>query len=206
MSTKRSKKGIRKPKAVILDIEGTTTDSSFVSKTLFPLIRKNFEKFLDETYEDIDTKDMIRKLRQLQSSGTIRGMPTIVVGSKQQVIDSVSRNVKWQMKEHNMTTEIKQLELLCWLWAYQNNLIKAHIYDDVSPSLHNWKTKAGINIYTFSSGLVLAQKLLFVNTIHGNIHPLIDNFFDSGVGSKKEVESYKLISNKIKKTFDSMVT
>ena len=190
-------KNISKPKAVLLDIEGTTTDTHFISRDLFPLIKKNWDKFLEQTYDSPETQEFIRKLRQMQKSGTFPGLPTIVIGNKKQVSRSAADCIKWLTKNKKNPTELKSLELLSWLWAYQNGLIKAHVYEDVSPSLHNWKTKSGIKVYVYSSALIIAQKLTFVNTIHGNLLPLIDDFFDNSIGNKTDVESYKLIAQKI---------
>ena len=92
------------------------------------------------------------------------------------------------------TSELKQIEIMCWLWGYQNGLIKGHIYGDVSSSLHEWKVKQGIKICTFSSGLSIAQQLMFCRTNHGNIHSLIDQFFDNSIGDKKDPQSYGLIA------------
>lgn len=89
------------------------------------------------------------------------------------------------------------MELLCWFWGNQNNLIKGQIYDDVSFALHDWKTKSGIKIYTFSSGLSAAQQLMLSKTNHGNVHCMIDQFFDSSIGDKTDSQSYGSIASKI---------
>jgi len=58
-------KKFAKPGAIILDIEGTTTDRKFVSETLFPFIRKQLTKYLTETYSATETKEAIQRLRDL---------------------------------------------------------------------------------------------------------------------------------------------
>lgn len=54
---------ISTPKAILLDIEGTTTDLSYVSKVLFPFIKSHLKQFLMETWgrpEVLDTVDRLR--------------------------------------------------------------------------------------------------------------------------------------------------
>ena len=62
--------------------------------------------------------------------------------------------------------------------------------------MHQWKN-SGIKLYTFSSGLSIAQQLIFVRTNLGNIHCLIDQFFDNSIGDKKEPKSYSAIAQSI---------
>ena len=46
----------------------------------------------------------------------------------------------------------------------------------------------------FSSGSVLAQKLLFANTEAGDLTKFISSYFDTKVGKKTEAESYRQIA------------
>ena len=185
-----------KPTVILMDIEGTTTDRHFMSSTLSPFIKTHMKQFLEEAFEWPETKQVVKQLRLAQQSGRYKGMPTISIGSKQAVIASVVDNVKWQMKNKTMTSQVKQMQILCWWWGFQKNMITTHVYDDVSTALHKWKSE-GIAVGVYSSAIVLAQKLLFVKTIRGNLYPLIDHFFDSSIGEKKNSESYKTIVNTI---------
>ena len=53
-------------------------------------------------------------------------------------------------------------------------------------------------ILIYSSGSVLAQKLLFAHTEAGDLTPFISGFFDTNVGAKKDAESYRRIANGLK--------
>jgi enolase-phosphatase E1 len=48
-----------------------------------------------------------------------------------------------------------------------------------------------------SSGSVLAQKLLFAHTETGDHTDLIDEYFDTGVGSKVDSGSYRKIARRL---------
>lgn len=54
---------VSKPAAILLDIEGTTTDICFVSKTLFPFIKSNIGRYFTDTYETPETREMVQRLR-----------------------------------------------------------------------------------------------------------------------------------------------
>ena len=53
-------------------------------------------------------------------------------------------------------------------------------------------------IFIYSSGSVLAQKLLFAHTEFGDLTSLIDGYFDTTIGQKKESESYRRIMQTIR--------
>ena len=57
--------------------------------------------------------------------------------------------------------------------------------------------EAGKLIAIYSSGSVLAQRLLFENTEAGDLTRYISNYFDTNVGGKKEKESYARIATKL---------
>ena len=50
-------------------------------------------------------------------------------------------------------------------------------------------------ILIYSSGSLLAQKLLFAHTEAGDLTPFISRFFDTNVGAKKDAESYRRIAD-----------
>lgn len=87
--------------------------------------------------------------------------------------------------------------LLCWLWGYSKGRIVSQVYKDVPKALHEWKRNNGIKLYTFSSGLTVAQKLMLCQTNCGNIYTLIDGFFDSSLGDKRSSKTFQAIGSAI---------
>lgn len=55
---------VEKPSVILLDIEGTMTDISFVSKKLFPFIKANIETYFDECYARPETQELIKRMRE----------------------------------------------------------------------------------------------------------------------------------------------
>jgi len=64
----------------------------------------------------------------------------------------------------------------------------------VPVAFERWR-KAGIIIAIFSSGSVLAQKLLFGRTTAGDLTSFIKDYFDTTTGPKREAQSYRAIAN-----------
>ena len=53
---------------------------------------------------------------------------------------------------------------------------------------------AGIELYVYSSGSVVAQKVLFAHTFAGDLTPLFAGHFDTTIGAKRDAASYKEIA------------
>ena len=61
---------VDKPAAILLDIEGTMTDISFVSKVLFPFIKANVANYFEDTYNRPETQELIRRMRESRKAAT----------------------------------------------------------------------------------------------------------------------------------------
>jgi enolase-phosphatase E1 len=78
------------------------------------------------------------------------------------------------------------------------------VYDDVPKAFEDW-TKAGHKIYIYSSGSVDAQKLLFANSVSGDLLKFVSGHFDTKIGAKQEAESYINIIKELSTTADDIV-
>ncbi|XP_061167082.1 enolase-phosphatase E1-like [Saccostrea echinata] len=187
-------------KALIVDIEGTTTPIGFVKETLFPYVEENLESFLTKRYDEDETKADIAALQELAIKEKADDQEGVIEipkeGSKEEIIKAVVANVKWQMDSDRKTTALKQLQGHIWREGYKTGKIKAELFEDVGPALQQI-VEEGINVYVYSSGSVEAQKLLFGNTEEGDLLELFTDFFDTTIGSKKDSASYKKIAEKI---------
>lgn len=61
------------------------------------------------------------------------------------------------------------------------------------PVLRAWND-AGIELYVYSSGSIVAQKVLFSHTFAGDLTPLFTDHFDTTTGAKREADSYAEIA------------
>jgi len=185
-------------KAIVLDIEGATTSIRFVYDGLFPFVRENVGRFLDQNWDDPQVQsdvDLIRAQAQSDLAGGAVDAPQVPSGA-QATADDVSRNVHWQMDQDRKTTGLKSLQGKIWKDGYASGELKGHVYADVPEALHRWND-LGISVYIYSSGSVAAQKLLFGNSEAGDLMPLLSGYFDTTTGPKKEAGSYTAIAASI---------
>jgi enolase-phosphatase E1 len=105
--------------------------------------------------------------------------------------------LKQWIKEDKKEPLLKKVQGFIWQEGYEKGEIKGHVYDDVLPSFKLWK-KLGLNLGIYSSGSVLAQKLLFKYSKDGDLTPYLSAYFDTQVGAKRETTSYLNIASVLK--------
>lgn len=168
--------------AVLLDIEGTTTSISFVADVLFPYAAKHIPDFLRAHAQEKETKDACAAILN-DANADEKSLPGM---------EGLLAVVRRQMAADAKATGLKMLQGLVWKAGYESGALKGHVYDDVLPSLKRWKEQ-GRTVAIYSSGSVLAQKLIFGHSIAGDLLPYIANHFDTTVGGKREPQSYAAI-------------
>jgi len=167
-------------RAIVLDIEGTTTPIAFVYETLFPYARAHLRTFLESRRGDAAVSAVIGHLRADQTSEP--GAPA-----------SVAEYVEWAMDRDRKSTALKELQGLIWADGYARGELKGEVFPDVAPALARWRSR-GVDIAIFSSGSVLAQQLLFGHSNAGDLTSLIRWHFDTTTGPKTSAETYARIA------------
>ena len=173
-------------RAILTDIEGTTSSLSFVKDVLFPYAREHMAGFVHQHGHEPE----VRKLLQQVSEEA---------GAMLDDEQAIGQLHQW-IAEDRKVTPLKALQGLIWEAGYRNGDYRGHIYDDAAACLQQWHEK-GLRLYVYSSGSVYAQKLLFAHTRHGDLTPLFSGYFDTTSGAKKEAESYRNIAREIAKDF-----
>lgn len=167
-------------RAILLDIEGTTTPIAFVHDVLFTYAREHVRAFLNAN----SAADDIALLREEHAVDVKEGRnpPPLT-----------AEYVEWLISLDRKSTGLKSLQGKIWRQGYEEGLLKAQVFEDVAPAFQRWRER-GLRISIFSSGSVLAQQLLFAHTEVGDLTPFIDSYFDTTVGKKGEAESYRRIA------------
>ena len=106
---------------------------------------------------------------------------------------SAAAYCRWLIERDRKSTPLKSLQGMIWENGYKNGELRGHVYPDVPVAFARWKDQ-GKSISIFSSGSVLAQKLIFRHTEAGDLTPFITAHFDTTTGAKKEPESYRKIA------------
>jgi enolase-phosphatase E1 len=185
--------------AVLLDIEGTTTPIDFVTQTLFPYARRHVKSFLTRRLLQDDVRTDLNGLCAEQAADLNSGLnpPQIRDDPPETLIESAVTYIHWLMDRDRKSTPLKSLQGKIWEEGYQQGELKSQVFPDTPRALERWRGQ-NRRVFIYSSGSVLAQKLLFAHTSAGDLTRLIDGYFDTLIGAKKEGESYRRIAETLR--------
>lgn len=176
-------------KAILLDIEGTTTPIDFVYQVLFPYARKHLQSYLSRHWNEIESER--EQLQAEHRNDLQQGLqpPTSDIAQP----ESVVAYLHWLMDQDRKSTPLKSLQGKVWEAGYKSGELKSQVFADVPAAFVNWQQQNKC-IAIFSSGSVLAQKLLFTYTEAGDLSEFISGWFDTNIGAKREAASYHRIA------------
>lgn len=186
-------------KAYLLDIEGTTTPVDFVYKTLFPFARAALPEFVTQAAGSAAgaaalQEDAQHLRAEYEADVAAQRCPPPWEGREASA--AMLPYLLWLMDKDRKSRGLKSIQGRIWEDGYRRGALHGELYPDVEPALHRWR-RQGARVYIFSSGSVLAQKLLFAHLPQGDLTPLLDGHFDTEVGSKREAQSYAKIAERI---------
>ena len=170
-------------KAILADIEGTTSSIGFVHNVLFPYAARRLPEFVREHGSDPEVARLLRDVRD-------------EAGEAQADAGRVAQILLTWIAEDRKATSLKALQGLVWEQGYRSGELEGHVYADTAPAFRRWR-ESGAAIYIYSSGSVKAQQLLFRHSGAGDLTPLIDGYFDTTVGHKREAGSYREIARRV---------
>ncbi len=169
-------------KAIVTDIEGTTSSIDFVHQTLFPYAKAHLRAFLKAQGGNDAVQSALDEVEQ-------------IVGHDLSVDEAADVLEQW-IAEDRKVTPLKTLQGLIWKTGYEAGELKGHVYADTPEFLRRWH-EAGKQLYVYSSGSVAAQRLIFGYTDFGDLTPLFSGYFDTRIGGKREAASYRNILQQI---------
>lgn len=162
-------------KAVLTDIEGTTSSIAFVTDTLFPYARARLADYV--ATHPAETAPLLDAVRAEEAG------------------DPVETLLRW-IDEDRKATPLKTLQGLIWAEGYADGTLKGHVYPDAVDALRRWHAQ-GLALYVYSSGSIAAQKLIFGYSNAGDLTPLFSGYFDTSSGPKRDAQSYRHIAGEI---------
>ncbi len=165
-------------RAIVTDIEGTTTALSFVHEVLFPYARQRLGAFVRTHAHEPEVRG---ELLEVERIAGVRGLEA--------VIDALTA---WADADRKISPLIT-LPGLLWREGYARGELVGHVYEDAARNLRAWHGR-GMRLYVYSSGSVEAQRLLFAHTPYGDMTPLFSGYFDTRTGHKREAASYRAIA------------
>lgn len=170
-------------RALLLDIEGTTTPVAFVYEVLFPFVRERVRDFLEQHAEEARADLDLLKQEHAKESGAPLWKDDA----------SAAEYVFWLMDRDRKSTGLKSLQGRIWERGFKSGALHGAVYPDVPIAFERWR-RMEKSIAIFSSGSVGAQQNLFSTTAAGDLTRFISAFFDTTTGAKRDLESYRRIT------------
>ena len=175
-------------KAILLDIEGTTTPIDFVHKTLFPFASEKMREYVGQNFNNIEGE-----IAQLKTEHAGDDSYPNTKDFDKNSIESIVNYLQFLIKVDRKSTPLKSIQGKIWQKGYESGELKSEVFADVPPAFERWKSNDK-TIAIYSSGSVLAQQLIFTYSNFGDLTSRIDNYFDTEIGHKRDVESYRSIA------------
>jgi enolase-phosphatase E1 len=169
-------------KAIVTDIEGTTSSIDFVHQSLFPYAKAHMRGFLRRYGGNKEVQAHLHETARLE-------------GRQLTWEDCADVLERW-IGEDRKATPLKALQGMIWAQGYAAGELKGHVYPDTPVWLKRWH-EAGKRLYVYSSGSVEAQQLIFGHSDAGDLTPLFSGYFDTNIGGKREAASYRAILDQI---------
>jgi len=170
-------------RAIVTDIEGTTSSIHFVKEVLFPYAARVLPDFIRANAERADVR---AQLDAAAREGNLDSNDVEAI---------VALLLQW-IREDKKATPLKALQGMVWEAGYRSGDYRAHIYQDAVAALKKWHS-LGLSLYVYSSGSIHAQKQFFGFSEAGDLTPLFSDYFDTTSGPKREVLSYQSIASAI---------
>ncbi|WP_201498965.1 acireductone synthase, partial [Escherichia coli] len=120
-------------KAIVTDIEGTTSDILFVHNVLFPYAR---ERLADTVRQHEDNQEIAQALTLLRQELTAPDADE----------DALIAALHQFMDEDRKSTALKLLQGIIWRTGYHNGDFRGHLYPEVAKQLADWR-RQGIRLY-----------------------------------------------------------
>ena len=170
-------------KAIVTDIEGTTSAVSFVFDVLFPYAARHLPEFVRANAERADVAAQLLAVRQDsgEPGADVERVIAILLG--------------W-IAEDRKATPLKALQGMVWEQGYLAGQLKGHVYPDAVEALQRWH-REGYQLFVYSSGSIQAQRLIFGCSEAGDLSGLFSGYFDTTTGPKREAQSYQRIAQAI---------
>ncbi|KAH9412750.1 enolase-phosphatase E1-like [Dermatophagoides pteronyssinus] len=210
---------IKKPNAVLFDIAGTVARESFVEKLLIPYFKVAYRVYLENNWAKQECKDAVKKLAeaaekdskapkiQLNGSNSNTSMNSMKSAStsasrnkKKEQIEQVAKYVQYLIDTEREIKALAFFRFQVWFDGYERNKLTTPVYSDVAITVQRWKNTKGIKLYILSNGWAEASRKFMSKTSHGDLNMVIDDHYDTSIGSLLNQDTFTKVAAKIKQS------
>ncbi|WP_040789179.1 acireductone synthase [Nocardia paucivorans] len=170
-------------RAIVLDIEGTTSPTASVREDLYGYTRDRLPRWLAEHSTEA-AAPILTEVRKLA------GRPDADTAEVAEILRGwLDTDVKAE--------PLKTAQGLICHEGFRNGALHGEFFPDVAPALTEWRA-AGLTLYVYSSGSVRNQRDWFHFARGGELGSLISGYFDlTTAGPKREITSYETIADRV---------
>ncbi|WP_410870265.1 acireductone synthase [Nocardia sp. A7] len=170
-------------RAIVLDIEGTTSPTDAVRTDLYGYTRAHLPAWLVENH-DGTADSVIAATREL-------------AGEPDADTDRVAEILCGWLESDVKAEPLKTAQGAICAQGFRAGALHGRFFDDVSPALKAWHAN-GFGLYVYSSGSERNQRDWFTFADAGDLSDLIIDHFDLvSAGPKREPSSYDSIAARI---------
>ena len=148
-------------RAILVDIEGTTSSISFVKDVLFPYARERLPAFVTTHSDRPEVQHWLHEAAK--EAG-------LVAASEHEIIELL---IGW-IDADRKSTALKALQGMIWADGYREREFHAHIYPDAARCLRAWHARQKLHVFPRAGS---TQKLLFANTEAGDLSDVFSGYF-----------------------------
>ncbi|MCF5671945.1 acireductone synthase, partial [Pseudomonas syringae] len=112
-------------KAILTDIEGTTSAVSFVFDVLFPFAKKHLPDFVRQHADQPSVATQLQAVREQSGEPDADAERVIAI------------LLEW-IAEDRKATPLKALQGMVWEQGYNAGQLKGHVYPDAVDALQRW--------------------------------------------------------------------
>ncbi|WP_062996517.1 acireductone synthase [Nocardia mikamii] len=170
-------------RAVVVDIEGTTSPTSSVREDLYGYTRRRLPQWLAEEPDGI-AETVIEQTREL-------------AGRPGADLDEVAEILRGWLDSDVKAAPLKTAQGVICAQGFREGALYGEFFPDAPAALRAWHA-AGVTLWVYSSGSVRNQQDWFTHARGGELASLIGGWFDLvNAGPKREEQSYRRIAAEI---------
>ncbi|MDR7166746.1 enolase-phosphatase E1 [Nocardia kruczakiae] len=170
-------------RAVVVDIEGTTSPTSSVREDLYGYTRRRLPQWL-AAEPDGAAKTVIEQTREL-------------AGRPDADVDEIAEILRGWLDSDVKAAPLKTAQGVICAEGFREGALFGEFFPDAPAALRAWHA-AGLTLWVYSSGSVRNQQDWFAHARGGELASLIGGWFDLvNAGPKREEQSYRRIAAEI---------
>jgi enolase-phosphatase E1 len=170
-------------RAVVVDIEGTTSPTSSVREDLYGYTRRRLPHWLADE-RDGAAKTVIEQTREL-------------AGRPDADVDEIAEILRGWLDSDVKAAPLKTAQGVICAQGFREGALFGEFFPDAPAALRAWHA-AGLTLWVYSSGSVRNQQDWFAHARGGELASLIGGWFDLvNAGPKRAEQSYRRIAAEI---------